>query len=112
MAVEFNADKHEYRIDGSVIPSVTQVIGTVLPGWQASQTKKDRGTAVHRMCSLLDDNKLEWDLVSKEIEGRVHAWRHFREDFPSTTVLNETSLAHPIHRYAGTLDRLLEIGKD
>ena len=43
----FDADRHEYRIAGRVVPSVTHVLGDLIPGWRASDWHLQRGRAVH-----------------------------------------------------------------
>lgn len=106
--IEFNAEKHEYRIDGRIVPSVTEVIGAVLPGWQADSFYLSRGRAMHHACHLADEGRLDWDSVHPEIAGRVRAWQKFREDFPAKVVASETPIGHRIYGFAGTLDRVLE----
>lgn len=104
--LEFNAETHEYRIDGRLVPSVTQVINAVLPGWQAGEWYMRRGTALHHGCRFLDEGRLDWSSVSPEIEPRIKAWAKFRDEFPAEVLACELPLGHVIG-FAGTLDRVL-----
>jgi hypothetical protein len=98
---------HVYRFNGVQVPSVTQVINSIMPGWQADEWYLQRGTAMHHGCRLHDDGKLDWSSVAPEIAGRVRAWQKFRSQFPAKVVACEQSLCHPVFMFAGTLDRAL-----
>lgn len=104
-AVQFDAESHTYRLNGRVLPSVTQVISAVLPTWQASEYYLQRGSAVHLACRYLDEGRLEWGSVDESIRGRVDAWRAFREWYGGVVESCELSLAHDLYQFAGTLDR-------
>lgn len=104
----FDAEAHAYKLDGSPLPSVTQVIRAVLPGWQASEWYLQRGRALHHGCRLLDEGRLNWNTVSPEIEPRITAWLHFRADWKATPILAEKPMAHSLYRYAGTPDRVFD----
>lgn len=104
----FDPELHVYQIDGRTVPSVTEIIGTVLPGWQAESWYLGRGRALHAACDLDDRGCLDWDSVAREIEGRVLAWRKFRRECPVSLVESEHPLASARHRYAGTFDRIFD----
>lgn len=97
---------HRYRIGGVEIPSVTQVINSVLPGWKADEYFLTRGSAMHAGCELMDAGTLDWSSVAPEIEGRLRAWQKFREEYPATVAACEVPLSHQLYRFAGTLDRV------
>ena len=42
----FNADKHEYQLDGVATPSVTRVIGDIFPVWNCDPWYMTRGRAI------------------------------------------------------------------
>lgn len=106
--LEFNEQRHEYRIGGKVVPSVTSVIKAILPTKYefAGEWHMQRGTATHRACELFDNGVLDCESVDPEIEPRVRAWRKFREQMPMDMVANEKKLAHEGLRFAGTIDRV------
>lgn len=103
----FDEESHVYRLDGEVLPSVTGIIGKILPyDFNASEWHMQRGTATHRACELLDNASMDWLTVDPEILPRVQAWESFRRDMPMELVAVEERLAHSGLRYAGTLDRI------
>jgi hypothetical protein len=106
MSLAFDHETHTYKIDGAVVPSVTQVIGAVMPGWCASGWHMGRGAAVHHGCRLLDQGRLDWSSVDPEIEPRIKAWQQFRKDSPMDIEMNETPMSSLAYRYAGTVDRV------
>lgn len=106
--LQFDEEKHEYRLRGKVLPSVTQIIKAILPPQYefAGEWHMQRGAATHKACELFDQGVLDWASVDPEIEPRVKAWQRFRSDWPAEIVANETRLAHEGLRYAGTIDRM------
>lgn len=111
----FNAERHEYRHNGSVVPSVTQVLG---PLYDWSMVKEEllrlaaeRGDAVHTATELDDLGDLDESSVDPAIAGYLEAWRKFRADTGFVPDLIEQRVYHPLHRYAGTLDRGGMLGK-
>jgi hypothetical protein len=110
-ALSFNPELHEYRADGLVIPSVTQVLedcGIVnydcipLP---VREMAKDRGSKVHIATHLDDENDLSEESVSPGLIPFLMAWRNFRMDTGFTPSLIEYRSLNETYRYAGTLDR-------
>lgn len=104
----FDEESHTYRIGGQVVPSVTSVIGRVMPVWQADEFYLQRGRALHHGCVLSDRGTLDWNSVSPEIEGRILAWRNFRQQWPAGIIEMEMPLGSTAYRFAGTFDRLFE----
>lgn len=107
----FDADKHEYRSGSRRLPSVTEVINRIMPGFQADEYYLKRGTFTHHGCALLDQGELDWDSVSPAILPRVQAWQKFRCDWPAQCMAIELPLSHRLYQYAGTLDRALRSTK-
>lgn len=98
---------HVYRLDGVVIPSVTQTLeaASIIPPYTGDPWFGDRGTAVHAATWLDDQGMLDEATVDPQIVGFVEAWRRFRKESGFTPIGGETPLHHPLHRYAGTPDR-------
>ena len=46
MTLTFDEATHVYQISGVIVPSVTGIIGHILPGWKASDWYLQRGRAV------------------------------------------------------------------
>lgn len=101
----FKPETHEYRLDGQVVPSVTQVVHRVFPGWQADEMYLARGTALHEACQALDEDFLDWSTVPSAIAGKVRAWQAFTQDCGMIAIDIERPLASQRYRFAGTLDR-------
>lgn len=103
----FDEATHTYRIDGAVVPSVTQIIQAVLPYQGPSDSwAMQRGTAMHHGCKLFDEKRLDWSTVHPEIEARIRAWDKFRRDLSVEIVVCEQPMFHSQYRYAGTIDRV------
>jgi hypothetical protein len=97
---------HTYRIDGVVVPSVTQVLkeaGLVDDRWYTPEACQ-RGRLVAVATELYDNDQLNWDAVPDDIHGYVQAWIRFREDGPFEIIAREEERYSPTMRYAGTPD--------
>jgi len=100
--------KWEYRLDGVVIPSVTQVISeTVGVGWKAAQWYLDRGRAVHACCAMIGRG-VEFD-HDPAITGQVAACRRWYADNTPEVIEVETAMASSTYRYAGTPDLVCKL---
>lgn len=108
MQIDFDAATHTYTVDGQVWPSVTQVLAPlndfshVDPELLARA--QDFGNAAHRTIELavkedLDESNLAQPLanVLSQFRLAIHA-----RDWCAMSA--EIRVAHPLHRYAGTLD--------
>lgn len=114
MKLDFDPAKHEYRIDGKPVPSVTQVIASLydfsaIPRWVVER-KGAIGTAVHAACEWYDEGCLDRESVDPVIEPYFEAWRRFRLESEIDLVEVEKRLACPVLRYAGTVDRIVDRG--
>jgi len=98
----FDDSLHEYRIGGAKVPSVTQVLGDLLPTWQASQWHLDRGRAIHA-CAAMIARGLEFD-HDQQIDGPVAALRKFWAEIRPEAYEIELQVYSLRYRYAGTLD--------
>lgn len=105
----FFEDKHEYRVDGVVVPSVSEVIRFIsrevysdTPAWRM-KSAAERGTLVHKCCEELD--RVGTCEVSNEVAGYVSAYASFLNAHRVEWRGIEASLYHPQMMYAGTLDR-------
>lgn len=111
MRLDFDPAAHEYRLDGALVPSVTQVIASLydhsaIPSWVLDR-KAAIGTAVHLACELDDDGELDEESVDPVVAPYLGAWRLFRKESGAEILLNEHQLGDPVLRYAGTCDRVI-----
>lgn len=111
----FDEARHEYRLLGAVVPGVTQILRPLVNfagiPQHVLEAKAELGRQVHYACQLLDENDLDEDSVEEEIEPYLNAYRAFLRDTGAGVVLNEQQVAEPLLQYAGTLDRVMLIGR-
>lgn len=118
MQLHFDEATHTYTLDGVVvIPSVTQVIAPIRPGFDRVppailEAKRSLGTAVHLACELDDADELDEETLPAALAPYLSAWRKFRADTGAVIIENETRHFHRSLMYAGTIDRLADIGND
>lgn len=114
---EYNDENHLYRLDGQVIPSVTQVLSLVgitdyshIPSDKRESSMRF-GTAVHLATSLWDKNDLDETTLSPMIIPYLDGWKKFLSDTKARIVQNEEPSYSPKYRYGFKIDRILEIHK-
>ena len=109
----FDEDRHEYRLLGGVVPSVTQILRPLVDFAGIPKTvldaKRDLGQRVHFACQLDDEDDLDEASVEDDVAPYLSAWRKFRQDTGAEVVLNEARVADPALLYAGTLDRVMSL---
>lgn len=111
----FDEPTHTYRVDGVVIPSVTQILEAVgiidyshIPPADR-EWALERGRMVHLYTQYDDEGTLDDSAVDPRIRPYLEAWRAFRRD--TGLILDkingvEKRVYSRSHGYAGTLDRI------
>lgn len=105
----FDPESHTYRLDGQVVPSVTQILseaGLIDGQWYTDESQL-RGRTVHIITALDDRGELDESQVTGEYQGYLNAWRLFKADTKCEVVALEARVCNTLCRYAGTLDRQL-----
>lgn len=103
----FDAEPHEYRYNGRVVPSVTKVL-SVLPnklGFVDADTLEEarlRGIAVHRMVEL--HCKGELGEVPEWMQPIYARYLQFEAETRFEMIRSEYRVYHAVCDYAGTLD--------
>ena len=113
----FNAERHEYRWNDAVVPSVTQILKPLVDFSMVApdvlEHARQRGVAVHKCVQLdIKDDLLEESVVP-EIAGYLAAWRRFRTEGQIKSAdfgAPELPLYHPTLHFAGTPDVPLFFG--
>jgi hypothetical protein len=109
MQIEFNSERHEYKVDGRLTPSVTQVL-KVLESYNGYPEQAAlRGTYVHKICELYDQDRLDPESVDPSLTGYLAAWVKFRTENPLKIDFSELKIEVRIASklgYAGTVDRV------
>jgi len=102
MTHAFNTDLHEYRINDRIVPSVTQVLGDLIPCWHAVDWYLQRGRAVHACAAMIARGEA-FD-CNPQIEGQVAAARRFFAEVDPCILAVEQQVFSERYQYAGTLD--------
>ena len=109
--IQFDRERHEYRADGRLVPSVTRVLeqAGLVPDYARIPPAvlthaRDRGIYVDGCCDLFDADALDWPSVHPEAEPYVRAWQRFREREAFTPVVSQAVVYHAELDYAGTAD--------
>lgn len=108
MMLTFDPETHIYRLDGEVMPSVTQVLqeaGLIDASW-FTEYARTRGTAVHAACHYCDEGDLDESTLDAVILPYLEGWRKFKEWLKEPFFDIEKPLVDTTWRYAGTPDRV------
>jgi hypothetical protein len=113
MTLSFDSERHEYRIDGVRIPSVSEILSPLVdlsgvPGAVLLHAQ-NFGTVVHRVLELHDKNDLDMDSVDAPIMPYLSAWQNFLKESKCEIIANEQILCSEALRYGGTVDRVLRL---
>jgi hypothetical protein len=106
----YNDDLHEYRVNGAVVPSVTQILAplSAMEYRGVDPDVMDRaaqlGKAVHRMIELDIAGMLDVDALSDLLRPYFVAWRNFRALSGFRALLSEQRVLSARYGYAGMLD--------
>lgn len=110
MTIQFDAEKHEYTVDGRRVPSVTEILnfltashyGAINPAILSAAAQ--RGTMVHETLEAIDYGAFD-GLVAYEIQGYVRAYLEFLRDYKPEWYGIESMIYEPVGNYCGTVDR-------
>lgn len=107
----YSEPTHQYFIDGVEVPSVTTILKSagIIDDRFYTEVGRERGTAVHLACQLLDEDDLDFDSVAEEISGYLKAYQSFKKDSGFVPLKIEEGVYNRVYQYAGRYDRLGEI---
>ena len=106
--LSFNAERHEYTVNGALVPSVTQILkaeGFTHP--YRNGHAAERGTWVHQATVKIDS----WQDVGpypKEYKGYIQAYLNFIADMMPQWIATEEQFYAEGWGFAGTRDRRTE----
>ena len=112
----FDPERHIYRLDGVIIPSVTQIMK---PLSDAEYTDIDpdildkaakRGTSVHEAVEMYETYGIEDS--PPEYQPYFDAYLKWRRKYQPHVISTEGATFHKALLYAGTLDLVVEIGNE
>lgn len=100
----FDEASHTYTIDGNPVPSVTQILGDIIPwtGTNATDWHLDRGRAVHACAAMIARG--EYFTNDPQIDGQVAGLRKFFREIQPIVVAVEKPVYSVLYQFAGTLD--------
>lgn len=105
----FDAAKHEYRHDGRVVPSVTQILKPVAPDFScvpADTLERARrlGNAVDATITYYEQDDLDEDSLSETLRSYLKAWIAFKASTGFVVEAVQERVYCGKYGYAGTLD--------
>lgn len=106
--VTFDRERHEYRLDGVIVPSTTQVLrsaGLITYSFRNDYFRR-RGEYVHLACHLHDQEALDEASLDPVLAPYLEAYRSFLEDTGFEVLLSEEPLVSVSHRFGTTPDKL------
>jgi len=104
----FDEESHTYRVDGEIVPSVTQILkgAALTPSFRGgSGVAMTRGSFAHLATELDDKGELDEATVDPANLGHLEAWRKFKVESGIEILAIEERVYNDMYRYAGTLDR-------
>jgi hypothetical protein len=112
MKIDFEPEGHVYRIDGVVVPSVTQILrdqglSPAPESYRGGDYCRDRGTLVHTATALSDEGDLDYVGLDPVLRPFVDGWCLFLADTKCEVRSIEQRVAHALLGVAGTLDRII-----
>lgn len=108
MTIHLDPSTHVYTVDGSIYPSVTQILqdqGFIDATW-FTEYARERGKLVHRITHWHDTGELDPGSVDPALEGYLEGWRRFIRESGFDPQIIERPLASHTYRFAGTPDRI------
>lgn len=106
--LEFNEERHEYRLNGRIVPSVTDVLQPLLMldgiPWEILEAARIFGQHVHLGCHYHNTGELEWDTLDDKLAAYVRGYLKFLADTGFVVLASEERVASVVCGYAGTLD--------
>lgn len=108
----FDAARHEYRVRGRVVPSVTTVLG-ILTDFGAVPAEvlaraAEFGTHVHQACALWNRGILDEAALDPALAPYLAQWQRFVVESGAEIRDSELPVYHRGLNYAGTLDVLAD----
>lgn len=104
---------HTYMLGGRRLPSVTEILvgaGIIDTQW-FDETSRWRGSAVHLACQFDDEGELDEERLDPQLAGYLAAYRKFKRETGFVPQVIEEPVFHPAMGYAGTPDRIGQIGE-
>ena len=105
--ISFDEEKHEYRIDGYLVPSVTGILKPIVSAGgsdDARDFKRQIGKALDTAITLHERQDLDLDSLDLAVLPFFEAWLKFKEETGFRVLLNQPIVYSKKLRFAGTPD--------
>jgi len=104
---------HIYRYRNSPVPGVNEIMSDVglieMHGNQSNiEIAGDFGKKVHVACELFDRGMLDKASLDLKLIPYLECWENFIIDYKIKILEIELQLYHPMLKFAGTIDRIVE----
>lgn len=112
--IEFDEAKHQYKVDGVIYPSVTEILEHITaPGYakinpSILEEAKARGTAIHELTQDIDLGMPPEEIADYDL-GYIAAYLTFKEDYAPEWEYIEHRFFNDFMGYCGTIDRVGKI---
>lgn len=107
-AIEFDEPTHTYRLDGAVVPSVTQLLEPVRRELGGSESvleyKRQIGKALDTTIELSERDDLIYSSIDDAVLPFFEAWLQFKKDTGFRVLLNQPIVYSRKLRFAGKPD--------
>ena len=106
----FNKEGHIFTFNNQILPSVTWILKQM--GLTPDYSLIDpfyatRGRYLHRATELYDKDTLDIETLDDEIAPYFEQYIESKKEFPFEIIEIEAKKRHPIHGYAGIIDRII-----
>ena len=107
--INFNEKKHEYRVEGIITPSVSQILQAngLMDSFKHSENKLHTGTAIHKALEFSDKGTLDYSKLDSRLKKCIDLWEKFKKDLGLNVIGIEEKVAFGV-LYAGTIDRIVK----
>ena len=113
---EFDEENHIYKLNGSIIPSVSEIIEPIHKriyediSFNTLKSAADRGIRVHRAIEFI--NKYDFYSIDNDCKGYIEAYKKFRNEHLDWRLLNsEFRTYHKNLLYGMTIDEIYQTPK-
>lgn len=106
MNLTYNDERHEYKADGAIIPSCTQVLAAegFIDTTFMNEWGRGRGSMVHLAMRYLLEDRLDESTLDSRIMPYIDGGKQFIADMHFKPQIVEKPMAHPTYLYGFTSD--------
>lgn len=109
--ITVDKDKHIYRVDSGVVPSVSDILDTYFEKCPFyTEAGREAGHARHKWYAFLSQGFVTDDTPEADIVDAVNGFKKFMAEVKPEYISGEIPYYHPALRYCGTPDAVFNIG--